>query len=264
MSRKLKIAIWIVVIIGIIIALKYADHRFRKQKLKEIIIEIDINGSEPMIEEEEIRSLIQQGHDSVQDQEVGEVDLQLLENLIQTNPYVLSVNAFINMDATLEINVKQRKPLLRIFNTRGESYYVDCDGALLPLHPETSVYVPIANGDIRGAFLPSLEYRRFDTITEEQCRVISVEEKLFHMAEIIVEDSLLSELVAQIFVVNASHFELVPRIGNHKIIFGDAYDSEEKLMKLKYFYSEAYRKFDLGIYKAFDLRFRNQVVCIKK
>ena len=264
MNRKVKIAIWIVVIFGIIAALKYADYRFQKKQLKEIIINIDINGSQQLIEEDEVRGLIQQGHDSVQHQEVGEVDLQLLETLIKTNPYVYSVNAFINMDASLEISVVQRQPLLRIFNARGESYYVDAQGAMLPLHPTTSVYVPVASGKISGAFLPSLEFRHFDTITEEQCRVIPVEEKIFHIVSIISEDSLLTELVAQIYVEDASHFELVPRIGNHRIIFGDADDSREKLMKLKYFYSEAYSKYDLAMYKAFDLRYRNQIVCVKK
>lgn len=264
MSRKLKIVIWIVVIVGIIAAVKYADYRFQKQKISAVIIDIDINGSEQLIEECEIRALIQQGHDSLQHQEVGDIDLQMLENLIETNPYVYSVNAFINMDASLEIEVVQRKPLIRIFNSRGESYYIDKSGSLLPLHPTISVYVPIASGDIDGAFEPSLELRRFDTITEDQCAIIPVEEKLFHMAEIIVEDSLLSQLIAQIYVVDPSHFELVPRIGNHKIIFGDADDSRGKLMKLRYFYSDAYSQYDLSIYKSFDLRYRKQIVCVKK
>jgi len=264
MNRKVKIAIWIVVIMGIIASLKYADYRFQKQKLKEIIIDININGSQQLIEEEEIWELIQQGHDSVQDQEVGQIDLQLLETLIKTNPYVYSVNAFINMDASLEISVVQRQPIIRVFNTKGESYYVDNEGVMLPLHPKTSVYVPVASGKITAAFLPSLEFRQFDTITEELCRVIPAEEKLFHIASIVADDSLLNELVAQIYVEDGSHFELVPRIGNQRIIFGDADDSREKLMKLKYFYSEAYSKYDLALYKAFDLRYRNQVVCVKK
>jgi len=264
MNRKVKIAIWIVVITGIIAALKYADYRFKNRPLREIIVNVDINGTQQLIEEDEIFALIQQGHDSIQDQKVGQIDLQLIETLIKTNPYVYSVNAFINMDASLEISVEQRQPLLRVFNEKGESYYIDTEGALLPLHPTTTVYVPIASGKITGAFLPSLKFRRFDTITEDQCRVIPIEEKLFHIAAIIHEDSLLSELVAQIYAEDASHFELIPRIGRQKIIFGDAFDSEEKLLKLKYFYSEAYSKYDLELYKAFDLRFRNQVVCVKK
>ena len=264
MKKRIRILIWIVTIIAIIVALKYADHQFKNRKLSEIIIELDLQGSEELITDEEIRTLIQQGHDSIHEQEVGSIDLQMIENLILTNPYVSSVNAFVNMDASLEIKVVQKVPILRVFNKMGQSYYIDSDGCLLPLHPMKSVYVPVANGNISQKYAASLELRKLDTITEDQSKLLPVLEKLFHISLIIKEDSLLRNLIAQIYVKDSSHFELVPVIGNHQIVFGDAFDAEEKLKKLKYFYSEAYRMYDLGMYKSLDLRFRNQIVCIKK
>ena len=59
--------------------------------------------------------------------------------------------------------------------------------------------------------------------------------------------------------------ELYPAVGGHKIIFGTTEDMEEKFEKLKVFYKEGLSSIDSWTnYSVINLKYKNQVVCIKK
>ena len=69
----------------------------------------------------------------------------------------------------------------------------------------------------------------------------------------------------QINVTNEKELELYLAVGNHKIIFGDANDIEEKFKKLKIFYTEGLNKTDgWNKYSVINVKYKNQVVCTKK
>jgi cell division protein FtsQ len=71
--------------------------------------------------------------------------------------------------------------------------------------------------------------------------------------------------VHQINVTNEKELELYLAVGNHKIIFGDANDIEEKFKKLKIFYTEGLNKTDgWNKYSVINVKYKNQVVCTKK
>jgi hypothetical protein len=56
---------------------------------------------------------------------------------------------------------------------------------------------------------------------------------------------------------------LVPKFGNHTILFGKVDDMEIKFEKLLVFYREALNKVGWNKYKVLDIRFNNQVVAKK-
>ena len=69
----------------------------------------------------------------------------------------------------------------------------------------------------------------------------------------------------QINVTNEKELELYLAVGNHKIIFGDAIDIEEKFKKLKIFYTDGLNKTDgWNKYSVINVKYKNQVVCTKK
>ena len=59
-------------------------------------------------------------------------------------------------------------------------------------------------------------------------------------------------------------FELVPEFGSHIIVLGDLSDLDKKLRKLNAFYQQALLEEGLNKYKTINLKFDNQVVCVKK
>jgi hypothetical protein len=62
----------------------------------------------------------------------------------------------------------------------------------------------------------------------------------------------------------ALFLRLVPRAGNHTIIFGRIEKVERKLDRLLRFYREGLDKEGWDIYRTIDVRFDDQVVCTKR
>ena len=58
--------------------------------------------------------------------------------------------------------------------------------------------------------------------------------------------------------------ELVPRVGNHRIMLGTLEGFEEQLAYLKLFYEQAIPKMGWEKYSMINLKYKNQIVCTKK
>ena len=58
----------------------------------------------------------------------------------------------------------------------------------------------------------------------------------------------------------ASTFELVPVLGNQKIVFGDTSDMKNKLDNLFAFYKNVLNRIGWDKYEVLDLRYKNQVI----
>lgn len=264
MKLKYKILILLVVAVGIILLIRLANSNFKKQKISQVTISIDTQGGPELVTEEEVLLLVSQGYDSLTSRTVGEIDLAWIENITRTNPYVQSVDAFINIDASLTVSILQRKPVLRVFNSHKQSFYIDTEGALMPLNQGGCSGLLVASGDIDEKYYPSIKYSYFDSINYDQAQLLSVLNKLYLIATEIEADTLLRDLISQVYVTDKNNFELIPVIGDQNILFGDVDEHRKKLKNLRHFYEKGYSVTNFSKYKTFDIRFTNQVVCTKK
>jgi len=64
-------------------------------------------------------------------------------------------------------------------------------------------------------------------------------------------------------VNGAGEIELISRVGNQPVLFGDINDMEEKFDKLLLFYKEGLSKTGWNQYKTINLTYKDQVVCTK-
>ncbi|MEP7169164.1 MAG: cell division protein FtsQ, partial [Bacteroidota bacterium] len=79
----------------------------------------------------------------------------------------------------------------------------------------------------------------------------------------IANDAFWNAQVEQIYVTEQSEIELIPRVGNHRIILGDASQLDEKFNKLMIFYKQGLNNTGWNNYNTINLKFTNQVVCTK-
>lgn len=264
MKLKYKILILLIVAISIIVLIRLANSNFKKQKISQVTVSIDTQGGPELVTEEEVLLLVSQGYDSLTSRTVGEIDLAWVENIAKTNPYVQSVDAFINIDASLTVSIVQRKPILRVFNSHNQTFYIDTEGAMMPLNKDGCPKLLVASGAIDERYYPSTKYSYFDSINYNQAQLLSVLNKLYLISMEIERDTLLSELISQVYVTDKNNFELIPVIGNQNILLGDVDEHRKKLKNLSHFYKEGYSVTNFMKYKTFDIRFTNQVVCTKK
>ena len=73
-----------------------------------------------------------------------------------------------------------------------------------------------------------------------------------------------TERIEQIYVHPDKEVELIPRVGNHRILLGTFDHFEEKLANLRLFYEQAIPKMGWEKYSIINLKYRNQIVCTKR
>jgi len=110
----------------------------------------------------------------------------------------------------------------------------------------------VANGTIMENFSG-----RIDTLHTQ----LAVD--LYKTAEFIKKDSLWDAQIEQIFVNEQKDIELIPRVGNQRIILGNADSLEVKMSNLMAFYKQAMPKVGWERYTTINIKYTNQVVCVK-
>jgi cell division protein FtsQ len=122
----------------------------------------------------------------------------------------------------------------------------------MPVSNKFTPRVAVATGEImdNGKYAGPIEH---DPLKE-----------LFEMAGFIYHDPFMQPLVDQVIVTAGSRFELIPKIDNHSIVWGDAQNHRQKKRKLQLFYKDGIKKAGWKSYRQVDLRFKDQIVCKKR
>ena len=68
--------------------------------------------------------------------------------MIQEDNRVYKVDVFVDAGQRLMLEIKQRRPILRVSGNNGEDYYLDQEGNYITKSRFRAVRVPIATGEI--------------------------------------------------------------------------------------------------------------------
>jgi cell division protein FtsQ len=194
---------------------------------------------------------------------MGYINTGSIETAIRKQAYVAKVSVYESNEGTLTVDIRQREPLLRIINQNYESFYLDESGALLPVNPDFSARVLVANGTINDSYRKNPNYRINILALSDSIYYDSLLTNLYRLTMYITHDKFLKAQIAQIYVNEFSEFELVPRIGNHVILLGKAEDLDDKFTRLYAFYKYGLNKIGWNKYNVINIKYKNQVVCSK-
>jgi len=264
MKRKYKIIILVIAVIAVFVILKLAGNNYNNRKISSVDIDIDTQSGPALIKEDEILQLISKGYDSLTSRMVSEIDLVWIEDAVRKNPFVQNVEVYVDADACLNLRIVQRRPILRVFNAKNQTYFIDSGGGLMQLSKGAFSELMVATGNFNDAFKTGVHFRKIWSVSYQQARRLPTLHKLYLIASAIEKDAFLKKLITQIYVNSNNSFELIPVIGDQNILIGDVDEINIKLDNLRHFYQDGYDEVDFQQYKTFDIRFQNQVVCIKK
>ncbi len=139
-------------------------------------------------------------------------------------------------------------------------YYVDEEGNEMPL---TRHYASSLNEETRESTLKRLEKLRIMVATGNIEKEFAKSD-LYNFVLFLQKDHFWNDQIVQIYV-NADHdVELVPLVGNQRILLGSLDDYPEKLEKLRLFYDQAIPKVGWEKYSMINLKYKNQIVCTKR
>lgn len=248
--RKVMVALsWMLVAAIILVALIAAINKTNDDSCAGVKVDIKGTGTDRFIDKSDVLALMgAKTAGSFKGKQMSSIDLRELETAIQKNPWVRDAELYFNSERELEVLVKERTPVARVFTAAGQSWYLDTAGAYLPLTVgKPAVRLPVFTG------MPEklMKKRRGDS---------SLIVRVLGIVDCLKEDDFWKAQIAQIVYTPEKRIELVPMIGTHRILFGDGHDANLKFRRLKTFYSEVLAKTGLDYYHTIDVGFANQIV----
>jgi cell division protein FtsQ len=135
----------------------------------------------------------------------------------------------------------------------------------MPLSEKYTANVIVANGNILESYATTYK-ASLNLITKDSTsKKNKTLQELYAMAKYISTDPFWKAQVQQIYVNEDRDMEIVPMVGNQKIIFGDTIAMDEKFKKLLTFYQQGLNTTGWwNKYSTINLKFKNQIVCTKK
>lgn len=258
------------------------------QPLSSISIDIDKPATSRFVTTEDIKALYSNLGYQFENQNISAVDIHQLETLLKNNSSVEKAQVYYSISGKLIIDIKERTPIVRLYNTQNESFYLDKYGSLMPLSNKYAARVLIVNGEVTIPYstvyqLEHLEgklnklFRKQNTTAVENTELIrrlnidknkligsTQLKQLFELAKFINEDKFWKSQISQIFINQNNDIEMTPRVGSHNIVLGDANQIEEKFQKLLIFYKKGLNNTGWNNYSTINLKYKNQVVCTKR
>lgn len=265
MKRILIISAWALCGVAIIFLTGFAVNQHNNRPVTGVDITIDRKADHYFVSEDDIKTLLIRNGFGLNNQSIASVDIPVIEQLVTADPGVENCEACITVDGRVYLKVLQRRPVARITNMAGESYYMDDRGRLMPTIENYTAPVMIVNGYFTDTYA-ALYRTDFSTISEDSAvRSATPLDDIWHIAKSIDADTFLRAQMVQMYLSPENGFELIPRVGDHKIIFGTAEGIEGKFRKLNLFYAYGLAKTGRWAqYASIDLRYKNQIVCTKK
>jgi cell division protein FtsQ len=243
--------VWIISLAGVITLMSFIEIKKAGVTCKEV--KIYIPGSQYFIDKKEVDNILQVSSHSLIGRKIEDINIHDLEKKLRANPFIEYAQVYTDMDGVIRVEISQRQPILRILNRFDQDFYVDQNGLKLPLSPNFTARVLVANGYIDEGF-----GGKVDTLHTDLAKDI------YKTADFIRRDSLWDAQIAQIYVDDKHEIELIPRVGSHRILLGDADSLETKFSNLLAFYKQAIPKVGWDAYKVINIKYANQVVGVKR
>jgi len=215
-------------------------------------VKIYIPGNQYFIDRDEVDNILQIHMHALIGRRMENINLHDLESKLKGNPFIAYAKVYADMDGVINVEISQRQPILRIINRFDQDFYVDQHGLKIPLSKNFTARVLVANG-----FIDELFANQIDTLHTAMAM------ELFKTADYIRKDSLWDAQIAQIYVNKDHEIELIPRVGNNRILLGNADSLDTKFHNLQVFYKKALPMVGWDTYKMLNVKYANQVIGVR-
>jgi cell division protein FtsQ len=218
---------------------------------KGIVITIQELEEGHFVDYAEVQDWVQNWCSETGEQQSSTEQLNLLEIRLQQHPAISSVQAWQGVNGQLYVEIKQRKPLARIINMRGEHAYLDETGTTFPADFGVPARVMLVTGN--------LNFSSYGDNTDSN----QVLNDIFKWIQPIAGSDFWLPFTEQLHRNSKGEFLLVPKLGKHLVFLGSPDNQSGKLFKLEHFYSNVLGPDGWNEYRFIDARFKHQVVCSK-
>lgn len=223
----------------------------KNRNIDKIDIAIQPDSGVFFLSEQDVFNIVNRTCGNPKGKAASEVSLTKLETTLKSMPYIASSQVYISLDGILKIQIVQRKPIVRITNSTGETYFLDSSGHKIPYRGTHAPDVLPATGNIT------------EKLTDSGKLKTPVLRQVLKLATFIDANPLWNAQFEQCHVDNSGDLILVPRVGKHSIVIGDAENLPEKFSNLRQFYEKGLRNTGWNKYHTISLKYKGQIVGVK-
>ncbi|MBI1779852.1 MAG: hypothetical protein HYR66_00515 [Sphingobacteriales bacterium] len=247
-----KLSFWVLAGVGTVVLLVSAIRTKDGKACSGVEINITGNAGNFFLDKKEINNILTaEGARELTGKHTAEFNLEQMENVLEKNIWVKNAELFFDNNQVLQVKVEEREPVARVFTVNGNSFYVDDSGDCLPLSENFSARMPV----ITSFPTEAKHLNKADSSFLQQIKDV---------AQYILKDPFWMAQIEQIDITADRQLEMIPKLGDHVIRFGDADDAERKFHQLNLFYQQVSNRFGWNKYSIIDVQYNNQVVATKK
>ncbi len=258
MNKKvINIVSWSLFVGGVLFLMSFVSGKRNDIALNEGSLEINIkhNNDNAFLTPEIIKRYVAvKLNYQIDSAKLSDINIAQLENTIGDIEEVKSVQVYKSVDGKLICEVEERVPVIRIIHENGMSNYIDEDGKYMNLSAQHAAHVPIVTGHINES-----EFR--ESVTELPIDSNLMFDDVYALGDYIHSNKFWNAQIQEIHINKKKEFELIPLVGNHRIIFGDVSNMARKFKKLEIFYKEGLNNTGWNEYDTINVKFKNQIVC---
>lgn len=261
MRPKLKKTILVALNLAVGIYLLMAMTSFNHPKetypvCTKVAINIEDESTNGFLSVKEVKNILEKKRLYPYKKLMAQVNPRDIEDVLKVSPFVDNAECYKTKDGSVCISLTQRLPIIRVKNSRGEDYYLDDHGGIMPNSKYTSDLI-IATGNISRWYA-------------KNC--------LVHLAAELMADKFWRSQIVQVNILGDGGVELVPRVGDHIVCIGSLPDAksksqrremiaafvQKKMQRLAKFYRYGLSQAGWNKYSYIDIEFDNQIICKKR
>lgn len=179
---------------------------------------------------------------TIKSRRIVSVDLDSIEKMLNLFDKIEHVDVNMLSSGKLLVDVWPMRPVARIFDDGGQSYYINRAGKRIAAQPGYFMDVPVIRGEFSPDFpatslLPLLDYLKANPQWDE--------------------------VVTMIEVRSPNDILLVPPVSGHVINLGDTTNLPDKFSRLKLMYSKVMATKGWDFYKEISVKWRGQIVGVR-
>ncbi|MEQ8550772.1 MAG: cell division protein [Cyclobacteriaceae bacterium] len=250
LKRKVKKVFFLsLTAIAMFVMIAFAGKRTAEKPVNDVKVNIERHGDEAFTDQMEVLSLLNaEATDYVLGLSMEQLDLKLLEQRVESHPFVKDAQVYKDIKGNLVISVDQAQPIARIFDPSGADYYIDMDGYILPVSSRYTARVPIIQ----------LDKFQFDSLN---INYTDYGKKFMGLLEFISNDPFWEAQIAQLNIDKSGEITMLPQVTKQDISFGQPEDIASKFKKLSLFYKNILPNKGWNTYSSVNLKFKNQIIC---
>jgi len=225
------------------------------------ISSVDINIQYPdnstksiIIIKEDVQKSLESKYGNFLSYQRKQIDTKDIKQYLEKQDFVEHAVVSVSLSGVLRITINQKMIETRVYNTKGDQFYIDGQQNIIKSTNQTQIArCIITTGDINERPI-----NRLDSTKHKDCFTA------YKLSYAINQNKILREWIEGIRKIN-QQWILIPSQGDYIIVLNkDKSLWKEELEKLQYLIQYSFSKHGWADYEKIDLSFHNQVVCTKK